>query len=136
MPCTWALLCQQPQELGTLSQRTLRPCLCLLLVLPSSARLHMALPPFLSGAQAESVSPSGLGYFHGRGQKYSPVQSIHTEGANVMAVHIPLAKACPKARAEVSEVGICIYSSWILRQMNDSRRPLVTGKREYSRARI
>lgn len=53
-----------------------------------------------------------------------------------MAVHIALAKACPKAKAEVSEVGIYIYSSWIPRKMNSTRRPLFTGKREESRARI
>ena len=96
----------------------------------------MVPPPFSSGAQAESVSPSGLGHFHGRGQKYSPIQSVHTGGAYVMAVHISLAEVCPKAKAEVSEVGIYIYTSWIPRQMNDTRRFLVTGKREESRARI
>lgn len=131
-----ALPWKQPQEPGSLSRQTLHPCSRCTLVSPSSAALRAAPPRFSSGAQAESVSPSRLGRFHGRGQKYSPVQSVHTEGANVMAVHIPLSKACPKAKAEVSEVGICVESSWILRQTNDSRRPLVTGEREQSRARI
>lgn len=45
-----------------------------------------------------------------------------------MAVHIPLAKAYPKAKAKVSEVGIYVDSSWILRQINDSRRSLVTAR--------
>lgn len=125
-----------PKSLVAYHGENVHPCLCCTLALPSSARLCMVPPRFSSGTQAESVSPSGLGHFHGRGQKYSPVQSVHTGRAYVMAVHIPLAKACPKAKAEVSEVGIYIFSSWIPRQMNDTRRPLVTGKREESRARI
>lgn len=75
-----------------------------------------------------SIYPSGMGHFHGRGQKYNPAQGFHTGVANVTAVHIPLAKAYPKAKAKVSEVGIYVDSSWILRQINDNRRSLVTAR--------
>lgn len=59
--------------------------------------------------------------FRAEGRTTIPLSTIPYTVANSMTVHIPLVKACPKAKAKVTEVGkcICLLDSWSNKMMID-----------------